>query len=696
MKQPLLMRSRWQTHLKSWLELSPLAGDTLPLILSIAVGLATGIGAFIFIWLLRQLRDVSTLLRASGGALMSLAILAVAGALTGLIISRFASEAKGHGVPEVMEAIALKRGRIRPRVAIAKIIASAITIGSGGSAGREGPIVQVGATLGSTAGQWARLTDEQIGVLVAGGAAAGIAATFNAPMAGAMFALEVILGRFSNRYLGLVVISAVSANVVSRALLGQNPAFSVPAYPLNTANELPLYIGLAILCALGAVLFIKLLYGAEKVFDGWRVPLPVRTATGMVLTGGLALLAPEILGPGLEFIGDSVADDVTTAIEILALLFFLKLIGTVFTLGSGNSGGVFAPALFMGAMLGGIIGQVGHSLWPATVINPGAFALVGMAALFAGAARAPITAIIIVLEMSNDYQLILPLLMVVVLTTLLSDLMMRDSIYTLKLTLRGIRWQRGHDIDLLQSVNVGEALTADYATVRPEMSIAGAMAIFNKTHQHGLPIVDDQRHLRGIITLKDVDQAQTAQIPLDTPVVEIGSTTVLVTVYPDDPMYLALRRMNVYGLGRLPVVANEDDQMYLGVVRRADILRAYDIGLARKSIEQQHDKRLALRSMETHEFLEIEVLPNAPMIGQTLADFPCSDDCLLISILRHGQPMIAHGSTRIAVGDLVTAYANPEINEVVFKQFGHELGRETIVEYPALIATAKETDGVWR
>jgi CIC family chloride channel protein len=256
-----------------------------------------------------------------------------------------------------MEAIALRRGHIRPRVAIAKIIASAITIGAGGSAGREGPIVQVGSALGSTIGQLAKLSDDQIRMLVASGAAAGIAATFNAPIAGCMFALEVILGRFSNRYLGIVVVAAVSANVVSRSLLGDAPAFHVPVYQLNSSLELPLYALMALLCTLAAIGFIRALYAAEHLFDSWKVPLHIRTATGMGLTGIAALFAPEVLGTGLEFIGETIADDITISIGFMVILLVLKLFATTFTLGAGNSGGVFAPALFMGQCLAVLSGN---------------------------------------------------------------------------------------------------------------------------------------------------------------------------------------------------------------------------------------------------------------------------------------------------------------------------------------------------
>jgi len=659
----------WRLWLRKKLSSSPLAEDTVPLLLSVLVGLITGVGAYIFIVLLGEIGDFAQGIRDQWGFVGGLGVMVGAGFLTGIIISRFAREAKGHGVPEVMEAIALKRGRIRPRVAVAKVIASAITIGAGGSAGREGPIVQVGSTLGSTAGQWAKLSDEQVGMLVASGAAAGIAATFNAPIAGTLFALEVILGRFTNRYLGIVVIASVAANVVSRTLLGENPAFIVPAYGLNSPLELPIYLLLGITCALAAILFIRVLYGAEHYFDGWKIPLPVKTSVGMGLTALIGFLEPEVLGPGLEYIGESIAEEMSLTITTMLAFLAMKLIATTFTLGSGNSGGVFAPGLFMGAMVGGIFGQIGAQLFPEIVTEPGAFALVGMAAMFAGSARAPITAIIIVLEMSNDYRLILPLMMTVIISTLIADVLHPDTIYTRKLTLRGIQIERGHDVDLLQGVRVGEVMTKDYPSVKPDTAMKELMPRFNLTHHHGFAIVDDVHQLKGMITLADLERVYQESTFEELTAGDVGTIDNLITVFPHDPIYLALRRMNIYDIGRLPVVSLGNGGQYLGMVRRADILRAYEVGLTRKSIEQHHAKNFDLRDVEENEFMEIVVDPAAPMVGHSLIEFPCSNTCHIVSIRRRGQVIIPQGDTYIEAGDIIVAYVYPEAHDEVFAQF---------------------------
>jgi CIC family chloride channel protein len=369
--------------------------DSLVLVVTaLFVGVGTGLGAVVFVWALQEVGGFVTWLQNEIGDIIGLLVaMGLAGLLVGYMVDRWAKEAKGHGVPEVMEAIALRNGRIRPRVAALKVLASSLTIGTGGSAGREGPIVQVGSALGSTLGQLFHFSAERVKTLVACGAAAGIAATFNAPIAGSIFALEVILGRFTVRYFGAVVISSVSASIIARIYLSDKPAFDVPAYPFQP-SELPLYALLGVLAALVAVLFIRLLYWFENLFDEWSWHPALKGAIGMLLTAAVALTLPgrEILGPGLHFIGETIAEDISLSVGLMLALLLLKLLATCFTLGSGNSGGVFAPGLFMGALVGGILGTIAHGLWPDLARNPGAYAIVGMAAVFSSAARAPITA----------------------------------------------------------------------------------------------------------------------------------------------------------------------------------------------------------------------------------------------------------------------------------------------------------------
>ncbi|PID85125.1 MAG: chloride channel protein [Chloroflexi bacterium] len=653
----------WWHRIQTFVEKQQNPGQLVLIGSAMVIGAVTGVAAILFIWLLAQINKLALLAESTFGVIGLVGLMALAGLIVGFIIDRWAREAKGHGVPEVMEAIALRGGRIRARVAAMKVLASSITIGAGGSAGREGPIVQVGSALGSTLGQWLHFSDERIRMLVACGAAAGIAATFNAPIAGALFALEVILGRLTVSYFGAIVLSAVSASVVSQSLLGDKHAFQVPTYPLNHLGEIPIYALLGVLAALWAVLFIRLLYGAEDVFDRWSVPLPVKTAVGMALTGLTLLILPgkQVLGPGLELIGESIAEDFNLTLAMMGLLLVGKLLATMFTLGAGNSGGVFAPSLFMGAVLGGMVGTVGHSLWPEVVANPGAYAIVGMAAVFAGAARAPITAILIVFEMSGDYKLILPLMLATVLSTLLAEHLFSDSIYTLKLKMKNINWGRGWDQDVLHGVLVHEVMTKhNIETVPVNMPLARLKERFNHSNSHGLSVLDEQGKLWGVVTITDVERAWSDEIAKDTPISEFGTTwPYLKIVFADESIGNALARMSTRGLGRLPVVSREDPYELLGLIRRQDIIRAYDLALTRRNEIQARNQRMQdLKEQDNTKFVEIYLNESDPVVGQSVQSVAdrLPHDCVLISIERNGHVIIPHGDTLFASGDHITAF----------------------------------------
>ena len=639
--------------------------ESLVLVLSaVLVGTATGLGAVLFIWLLAQINALAVSMRAWLGSAIGLVVaMGLAGLVVGFLVNRWAREAKGHGVPEVMESIALRSGRIRPRVAAVKVLASSLTIGAGGSAGREGPIVQVGSAVGSTLGQLLNFSAERVRTLVACGAAAGIAATFNAPIAGAIFALEVILGRFTVRHFGAVVIGAVSAAIVGRAYLGDRPAFAVPAYPLHHLGELPIYIVLGILAAIVAVVFIRVLYRLEGVFDRWQIPLAYKAAGGMVLAALVGLLVPGqlVLGPGMELIGETIAEDFDMPLQLMALLLVAKLLATTFTLGSGNSGGVFAPGLFMGAMLGGIVGNAAHTLWPGVALNPGAYAIVGMAAVFAGAARAPITGVLIVFEMSNDYKLILPLMLATVLSTLMAEYLFPESIYTLKLRLKGITVQRGRDVDIMQGLLVREAMTGDAYVVEEDMPLPELGRYFEQTHAHSFPVVDKDHRLCGMVSISDYDRVlerEDAAIVEQLNVGKIATTGQLLVAYEDEPMGDALHRLAVRQVNKLPVVSREDPRRVVGVIRRRDIIKAYNLALARRMSHPGAPTSVRLQPTDEAEFLEIELQPGSPAVGRALASLGAHlpHDCVIVAVRRHGPLLIPHGDTTLQPGDIVTAF----------------------------------------
>ncbi|MDH4138768.1 MAG: chloride channel protein, partial [Anaerolineae bacterium] len=540
---------------------------------AILVGLGAGVGAVIFRWLIESFDKIRIALGTIGpfGVVVAPAL---GGLVVGPLIYLFAREAKGHGVPEVMEAVAMRGGRIRPIVVVIKSLASAISIGSGGSVGREGPIVQIGSALGSTLGQILHMSDDRIRNLVACGAAGGIAATFNAPIAGVLFALEVILGEFGVGYFSTVVISSVTASVIGRIFLGDEPAFPVPPYSMVSPWELLLYAVLGIAAAFVALAFTRILYMLEDVFDAWRFPEYLKPVIGGLGIGIVGLYFPDLFGVGYGAIERALLGKMLVGTVLLLLV--LKMVATSLTIGSGGSGGVFAPSLFIGSMLGAAYGAIVHNWLPTLTAAPGAYALVGMAAVFAGAARAPITSIIILFEMTDDYRIILPLMFATVISTLLSEHLSRESIYTLKLTRRGIRLERGRDIDVMQGITAGEAMTPDPETVSVNTTLRELSDRFATSHYHGYPVLDEKGRLCGVVTLQDLERVtRNGKRPPGATVEQICTRSPLVA-YPDEPLWAALKRIGTRDIGRLPVVSRDDPTRLVGLIRGNDIIRAYN------------------------------------------------------------------------------------------------------------------------
>ena len=637
---------------------------------AVLVGALTGLGALAFVWLIARFGDGFLWLRDQLALIHPWAVIvipALGGLIAGPLIYFFAREAKGHGVPEVMQAIVLRGGRIRPAVVAVKAVASAACISSGGSAGREGPIVQIGSALGSVIGQVFHLSNQRIRNLVACGAAAGIAATFNAPIAGVVFALEVILGEFTTRYFATVVISAVTASIVSQSVLGETAAFAVPAYGLAHPVDLLIYAVLGLLAPLVAWLFVTTLYRTEDLFDAWRFPEWLKPALGGVLVGIVGLQAPEALGAGFPGIEAALHNEL--AFGALAGLLVAKLLATDFTLGSGNSGGVFAPALFMGAMLGGAFGDLMNGLFPAVTGPVGAYALVGMAAVFAGAAHAPMTAMLIVFEMSGDYRLILPLMLATGISTVLAQRLRRDSIYTLKLSRRGIYLEGGRDVDVMQGVMVGEVMTTAVDVVPASMPLEVLAAEFSRTHHHGYPVVDEEGGLVGVVSIQDLERAVAAGQIEGRTVADIATVEGVLVAYPDEPMWKALRRLGTRDIGRLPVVDGEGSRRLVGVVRRADIVRAYNHAIVKRAHEQHRAETLRLGKLDAAGFAQIQIPAGAGADGRRIRELGLPQGCVVVTVRRRRTLRAVHGYTLLRAGDRVTFFADgacePQVRQIL-------------------------------
>lgn len=646
---------------------------------ALLVGLGAGAGAVVFRYLIAGADQVGFDLVPSWipslGRGVVLLVPAVGGLIVGVLIFRYAREAKGHGVPEVMEAVALRGGGIRPIVAVIKALASAVCIGSGGSVGREGPIVQIGSALGSAVGQMFRLSDDRVRNLVACGAAGGIAATFNAPIAGVIFALEIILGEFSVAYFSTVVISSVTASVIGQAVFGDAAAFPVPIdYHVNSVWEFALYPLLGVLAAIVGTAFVRALYWAEDLFASWKsVPEWVQPAVGGLFLGVLALgyprltgiewtRLPQVFNVGYEVIESTLQNNL--ALQVVGLLLVLKLLATVITLGSGGSGGVFAPSLFMGAMLGSAFGTLTSGLVPFAMAPPGAYALVGMGAVFAAAAHAPITAVIILFELTGDYHIILPLMLTIVVATLLARRWLSgESIYTLKLTRRGVRLRAGRDEDVLGSMRVEDVMTTDVDTVDHEITLVGLSDVLSRRRYRGFPVLDGQGELWGIVTSTDLEHAVQRNVPRRATVTEFGTPQArLVVAFPDESIGDVLLKMGPRGLSRLPVVDRDNPKRLVGLIGQQNVMRAYQVALSRRSELSHRVKRAELRQPGGLEFVDIELQPGDPAAGKLIRELDpgLPDGCVLVSLNREGSIVIPHGGTDLRPGDVLTAYARHE------------------------------------
>jgi len=558
------------------------------IILSVVVGVGGGFGAVIFRWLIGFFHtlffDYGTLLFSQITAHPKLLIPLIpmaGGLLVAPITYRLAKEARGHGVPEVMLAVALRGGIIRPLIALAKSIASSICIGSGGSAGREGPIVQIGSALGSTVGQIFKMSGERVKILVGCGAAAGISATFNAPIAGVLFALEIILGDFTMHAFSPVILSSVIATVISRAFVGNYPAFTVPRYDLVSIWEMPMYIGLGLLAGVFSVLFIKVLYKSEDIFETWGINNCLKPAFGGLMLGSLGIFFPQLFGVGYEAISSALHEE--TVVWVLFILVFMKIAATSLTLGSGGSGGIFAPSLFMGAMLGGFFGNLVHLAFPEVTATPGAYALVGMSAVVAGTTHAPITAMLIIFEMTGDYRIILPLMLSSVLSTLLSHKFSRESIYTMKLVRRGINLKAGKDISILGSVFVREVMNTQWESISHSMPLGKLLPFVESSKESIFPVVDYKGDLEGTMSLQDIRNLITKRSLDDLVIVKDVVSSNPLTLFPDETLISALQKFGLQDVEALPVVERHNPKRLVGVLKRGDVISYYNRKLIEKT-----------------------------------------------------------------------------------------------------------------
>ncbi len=561
------------------------------------IGVVSGITAVLFRWVILVISNFFSIIPQYIGILGWVVLPIIGGLIVAFIVVRFVPEAKGHGVPEVMEAYALQGGKIRFRVPFLKSLASAICIGSGGSCGREGPIAQIGAGAGSIVAEIFKLDKRERKTLVVCGLSSGIAATFNAPLGGALFGIEVLAGGIIGFSILPVILASVIATALADSILGAVVSFQAPLFTMGHPLELVLYLGLGLMLGLASVIWMRGFYFIEDLLEKLRASKYILPAIGGLLTGLLAVgviflesifsysgefsinqpYYPAIMGVGYAFIDATLIGNV--ALGALLLFGIMKILATSFTLGSGGSGGVFAPTLFIGAAFGGVLGFVFSILLPWAVPQPMAFALVGMAALFAGSGRAPITCIVMLMEMTADYSLILPLMIAVSTSYLVSSLLEPESIYTMKLARRGVRLQRGSHIEVLKTLKVNEIMTKEPTVLTPEMTVSQVYAIIDETHHTKFPVVDENRNVLGILIAEDLFQ-EPKEEGKENQVKDLMNTDFL-HLSPECTMDGALQAMISRDEGHAVIVDPISPNRMIGYITKADVLKAYEISIIR-------------------------------------------------------------------------------------------------------------------
>jgi CIC family chloride channel protein len=564
--------------------------QTVMVLWGVLVGVAAGYGALLFRLVARWVTGVawgtggsSELLEALAAtpAWMWVAIPAAGGLLVGILTRWLARGSPEHGVPEVIEAVAIRGGRMQIRTVGVKAAAAALTLGTGGSVGWEGPMVHLGAGVGSACGQALKASRARLRMLAAAGAAAGIAAIFNAPLAGVVFVLEVILADFGLRTIAPVVVAAVMATAAARFHLGDHVEFLAPGSVFHLLHpfEIGLCMGLGLVAGIVSSLWTRLMKLSETGFQAVPLPAWARPALGGALVGALALAFPMVLGLGYEGIRLTLDGAVPAALCLQLLV--AKALATSLTVGSGGSGGVFAPALFLGAMLGAGFGELSGHLF-GTASPPAVYAMVGMGALIAGAMRAPLTGIILVFEITNDVKLVLPLMGASILSFLVSTALERETIYTDVLRRKGIHLVGGRDEALLGRMRAKDFMLTTYHAVPAEAPLQVVRERLLDGTQRVLPVLDHGGRLHGVVTLDRVTDLIDVSAPEGLVVaadVDRGVTPLGLRATLDE----ALHALALQDLDAIPVAG--DDGRVLGLLSRRDLLRAYDAALELRQME---------------------------------------------------------------------------------------------------------------
>jgi len=567
--------------------------NTRMMLIATGIGLGAGLMTIVF----RSLVDaVHTLVFVGGASLLGLnrggwyllllPLLPLVGMVLLIPLSLlFPGEVNGYGLPAFLRKVNLENGIIRARSIAIKIIATALTIGTGNSAGVEGPIAQIGGAIGSQAGQLFRVSGSRLKVFIAAGAAGGIAGMFNAPIAGIFFAAEIVLlGTYEISSFAALVIASAMATVVTRGWYGEMSVFTIPQYAVvNYLVEIPLYCLLAIFIGLAAVLFIRVFYAVRDRYRAIDIHPQLKPLTGALLIGGIGIFFPQVMGDGYDYM-ENILHGQGIAWVMLALVL-LKILATSITLGSGGAGGVFAPSLFIGAVLGGAFGSITHRLMPDLTAGSGAYATVGIGAFLAAATHAPMTAIFLLFEMTGNYQIIIPIMITSIIGTVVASKFCEDSIDTVDFSREGINIHEGRETVILKSLKVGAAISDEVDFISEDANIKELLQIFSIGRGFYFPVIDATGKMTGIVSLQDVKNILHRE-EKERIAYKVGGicNRNIIMLTPDDSLFAAMQLFDIKGIDEIPVVESLDERWVVGMLKRRDVLDLYKREVLRRGI----------------------------------------------------------------------------------------------------------------
>ena len=560
-----------RSTLRRWTEQLKNREDQLTVVLSLVIGVLVGLMVVAFILLTGRL---AAQMYPAGGAAWRRVVIPVIGALiTGFLLSRYFPDARGSGIPQTKFAIYINDGYISLKTVLGKFLCCSTSLASGIALGREGPSVQIGAGIASVLGRRFGLSKESVKALVPVGCSAALAAAFNTPIAAVLFSLEEILGDLHAPVLGTVVISSATSWIVLHLLLGDEPLFHVPAYRLVHPMEFGIYAILGVVGGLGSVCFVKLLLKLRKLF----LRLPKSTQWIQPVAGGLAVgllgwFMPEVLGVGYDYVEQVLGGDFP--LKTVALLAALKIVATATCYSSGNAGGIFGPALFIGAMMGGAVGSVAHWLLPHQTAGPGAYALIGMGTAFAGIVRTPLTSVIMIFELTRDYSIIVPLMISNLISFFISYRLQREPIYEALALQEGVYLPTGESRRELEEIRVGDVMQSTATPLAADMDVAAARQRLQEMGRN-VALVGELNWLYGIVNARQLEEVKN---PAETKLSQVvNGDGAFPYVHPDHPLSLALERMGAAGADALPVVSRANRRRVQGVITMADVLVAYGV-----------------------------------------------------------------------------------------------------------------------